>query len=154
MPDESLLTDEVRALEHWRSESSVVRITPRLVERACEAIVAEEWEGDLREGADAPSFILYALQAERMRHNRVRPFPRLLPASQVITSEIVVYRPLRIGEELTEQSRITGIGERFGGRYGYTLTYQSWSDFTGRDGQPAAAVVQTFIQYDPAGAQP
>lgn len=152
MPDASLLTPEVLAWAGWRSEPATVHLSPRLVERAYEAIAGDDWAGSVEPGSPAPSYAIYALQTERLRREYERPFPVLLPMSLVIGGEIWFARPLLVGESFSMVSRYDGIRERVGGRFGYAITYQFLSEFSDADGELVATISQSFMQYDAAVA--
>ena len=71
--------------------------------------------GRLAEGDPVPGYVLVALQPEA----ESVAIPELMPNSLLISNELTVERPLRLGEQVTVQSRLADISERLGGRFGY-----------------------------------
>ena len=148
MPDESLLTDKVRASIGRASEPATARITRRMAQKAMDLYLGHH-DRPLVEGGPVPGVILVALQAEGEQVES----PDLMPNSVLISNEMQFERPLLLGEELTIQSRIADITERFGGRFGYSLYLRTEVDFRDPAGELAARTVQTLMYYDAAGGR-
>lgn len=148
MPDESLLTDSVRALVGRASEPVTARITRRMAQKAMDLYLGHH-DRPLVEGQPVPGVVLVPLQSEGEPVEN----PDLMPNSVLISNEMQFERQLLLGEELTIQSRIADISERFGGRFGYSLYLRTEVDFRDAAGELAARTVQTLMYYDAASAR-
>ena len=148
MPDASLLTDDVRATIGRASEPVTARITRRMAQKAMDLYLGHH-DRPLVEGGPVPGVILVALQAEGEQVES----PDLMPNSVLISNEMQFERQLLLGEELTIQSRIADISERFGGRFGYSLYLRTEVEFRDAAGAVAARTVQTLMYYDAASAR-
>jgi hypothetical protein len=148
MIEESLLTDDVRALIGRTSEPVRVRLTRRAAERAMDVYYGHH------DGAVAPDGTVkgVALAAIENESEWLR-FPDLLPDGLLISNEWEFERPLRVDEELTVQSRLADINERFGGRFGYSLYFRSDVEFRDSENILVARSVRTMMQYDAASAR-
>lgn len=145
MPEESVLTDEVRALIGSEAAPMRVRVTPRLVQRAVETYQLRPQA--YAEGDAVPGMVVVALQSEA----EMVTIPDLLPNSLLIGNEVDFERPLRMGEELIVVSRLADIRERLGGRFGYSIYVRTENEFREPDGAVAARSATTMMYYDPAG---
>jgi len=142
VPEESVLTPEVRALIGSEAAPLHVRVTPRLVQRAIETYqLRPRAMGD---GDPVPGMVVVALQSEA---EMVAP-PDLLPNSLLIGNEVDFERPLRMGEELVVVSRLADIRERLGGRFGYSVYVRTENEFREPGGAVVARAAQTMMYYD------
>ncbi|MGI8925594.1 MAG: FAS1-like dehydratase domain-containing protein [Tepidiformaceae bacterium] len=153
MPEASLLTDDVRALIGRASPPVAMVISRAAVAQAIELFHGMD-HGKERpplpgEGERAPGYVLGALEPEP---NRME-LPALMPNSLLIGNEWQFERPLRVGEELSLVTRIADVSERFGGRFGYSLTFRSEVEFRDGAGQVVAKSVRTMMQYDARDAR-
>jgi hydroxyacyl-ACP dehydratase HTD2-like protein with hotdog domain len=148
MPEASLLTEETRAHIGRTSEPVTVRITRRMAQRAMDLYLGHH-DRPLVEGQPVPGVVLVALQAE----GEMLETPDLMPNSVLISNEMQFERQLLLGEELTIQSRVGDISERFGGRFGYSLYLRTEVGFIDAAGALAARTVQTLMYYDAANAR-
>ena len=137
MRESSLLTDEVRARVGTAGPAVSVAITLRAVERTMDVYLGHHRRA-FEPGAIVPGYVLVALQAEVDNIS----FPDLLPNSVLVSNEFSLERPLRLGEELTLQSRLADVTERLGGRFGYGLYVRTETEY--RD--PAGAVIARMAQ--------
>ncbi|MGE5595657.1 MAG: MaoC family dehydratase N-terminal domain-containing protein [Hyphomicrobiales bacterium] len=142
MPDESLLTPEVRAYAGRTSEPVRVRVSARAVRRAIETYGGRRRE--FAEGDEVPGIVTVALEAE----SEPIAMPEVLPRSLLISNEMSFERPLRLGEELTVRQRIADISERLGGRFGYSIYVRSETEFFDASGQLVASTARTMMQYE------
>ncbi|MGI8550789.1 MAG: hypothetical protein ACR2PL_08390 [Dehalococcoidia bacterium] len=115
-PDESLLTDTVRAAIAREMPSRLVAIEPLALSRLMEAL-GDRRPIDLDPGSPAPAYALTLLQPE----NELLDLPPGLTGSLVTGDEWEVLRTLRVGETLSVRSRIAEAYERFSGRFGQML---------------------------------
>ncbi len=150
MPEESLLTDEVRALAGREVPLGRVRVTPRAYRRAHEVYVGGLPARVPAEGEQVPGYVITALESEA--EQEAPAFPALLPDSLLIANEWRFERPLRMGEELAVIHRVTGVRERFGGRFGYSIDILSEVCFIDAEGRLVAASGRTMTQYAASGS--
>jgi hypothetical protein len=148
MPDESLLTDDVRALIGRETSLGNVTVTRRAVERAVETYTGRR-SATYGEGEPVPGYAIAALEAE----DAPEAIPALLPQSILISNEWQFERQLRMGETLSVVNRLVNIAERFGGKFGYSLDFRTEREFRGADGNVVARSVQSMMQYDAASAR-
>lgn len=148
MPDESLLTDEVRALQGRATPMLPVEVTPRAVQRAMDVYLGHHDGAPTEPGAVVPGYVLAALDSE----SEPPPLPNLLPNSLLISNEWSFERPLRLGEKLDVAYRITGIAERFGGRFGYSIDFRTEDEFIDASGAVVARSARNMMLYDASGA--
>jgi hypothetical protein len=148
MVEESLLTEDVRALVGATSALVHVRLSERMVERAMDTYL-EHHAGAPKAGQQAPGFVLTALEIESGRLD----VPDLLPASLLISNEWEFARPLVVGEELVLCTRVADISERFGGRFGYSIDVRTEVEVRDATGAVVARSVRTLTNYDPASAR-
>jgi len=147
MADQSLLTDEIRALVGQATESREAIVSEEAVRRAVGV-----YGGDvpsLKEGGIVPGFVLTGLMPEG---DNIR-IPNLLPKSVLVSNEFAIERPLVLGERLMARSRIADISERLGGQFGHGLYVRSEQEFRGLDGEVVGRTASTLMHYDPAGAE-
>ena len=148
VPDESLLTDEVRALIGRRTELSPVRVTLRDVKRATEVYYGAPGP-DFAEGDVVPGYVIAVLDPE----TDPPELPRLLPQSLLISNEWSFERYPRLGETLYLTSVVSNISERFGGRFGYSLDFRSTVEFRDSNGALVATSSNGMMQYDASTAE-
>lgn len=145
MPDESLLTDEVRALVGRSGEPASVTVTPQIVLRAAETFARRRITLPA-DGEPVPGYVLAGLTTD----GDVPALPSLMPNSLLIANEWTFERPLRMGERLTARNRIADVVERFGGQFGYSLHFRTEVEFRDERGELVARSNHTMMQYDAA----
>jgi len=150
MIEESLLTDDVRALIGRTGDPAPVRVTRRAAERAMDVYYGHH-DGAVAPDGAVVGVVLAALENES--ESEWLRFPDLLPDSLLISNEWEFERPLRLDEELTVQSRLVDINERFGGRFGYSIYFRSDVEFRDSNDAIVARSVRTMMQYDAASAR-
>jgi hypothetical protein len=144
--EQSLITEEVRGLVGRMGPPAEVIISRRQLAHALETFFGSTAGVErLSEGDEVPGVVLIALQGDA---DGVA-FPSLLPNSLLISNEMTLERPLRLGERLIARSRLADVTERLGGRFGYGLYVRSETVFADGAG-PVASVAQTLMYYDPA----
>lgn len=149
MPDESLLTDEVRALIGKETPLGSVQVTPKLYRRAVEVYTGHIPASAPAAGEPVPGYVIAALDPEADSP----AMPALLPNSLLISNEWQFERPLRMGEELEAVYSVVGITERFGGRFGYSIDFRTRVTFKDASGAPVASSGNTMTQYSAADAR-
>ncbi|WP_322795009.1 hypothetical protein [Tepidiforma sp.] len=152
MPEESLVTDEVRALVGREAELGRVQVTARAYRRAYEVYVGGVPPAVPAEGEEVPGYVITGLESE----SEAPAFPQLLPNSLLIANEWWFARPLRMGEWLRMVHRVTDVRERFGGRFGYSIDVLSETVFIDASGAEVARSGRTMTQYsagEAAGAE-
>ena len=149
MPEESLMTDDVRALIGQAHPLMNVQVTRRAYQRALD-VYLERHDYGPPDGADVPGYVIEALDSE----TEPPSIPSLLPQSLLISNEWQFERPLRMGEELEMTYRIVDISERFGGRFGYSIDFRSEVALSEPgDGPVVARSVRTMTQFSAADAR-
>ena len=148
MPDASLLTDDVRALVGRATSRGTVMVTPGAVRKAVEVFTGATDAG-YGDGEEVPGYVIEALHTE----SDPTDLPRLMPQSILIANEWRFTRPLRIGEELSVESRVVDISERFGGKFGYSLDFRSETQFRDATGALVAVSARSMMQYDASQAR-
>ncbi|MCX7618949.1 hypothetical protein [Tepidiforma sp.] len=148
MPEESLLTDEVRALAGRETRLGRVQVTARAFRRAHEVYAGGPPARVPAEGEPVPGYVITGLESE----SEAPAFPDLLPNSLLIANEWSFERPLRMGEWLEMVHRVTDVRERFGGRFGYSIDVLSETAFYDAAGRLAARSGRTMTQYSAAEA--
>lgn len=146
MPEESLLTPEIRAAIGRTSEPVTVVVTAKAVARALETYGMPP--RTFAPGDPVPGIVTVALEADA----RSVESPEVLPRSLLISNEMWFERPLRLGETLTVQQRIADISERLGGRFGYSIYIRTETEYRDADGKLVARTGNTMMQYDTEGA--
>jgi hypothetical protein len=148
VPEESLLTPEVRALIGSARPPTSARVTLRAVNRAMDVYLGHH-DHALGPGDPVPGYVLAAIEPE----TEIGALPSVLPDSLLISNEWQFERPLRLGEELTLTARLADISERFGGRFGYSLYFRSDVEFRDAAGTVVARSSRTMMQYDSSEAR-
>ncbi len=149
MPDESLLSDEVRALVGREQVLGQVQVTPRSVRRAIEVYTGKIPKTLPAEGEDVPGYAIAAFEGDY----ESEPLPSLMPNSLLIANEWSFERPLRMGETLHAVHVVAGISERFGGRFGYSIDTRTETQYKDADGKVVARSAFTMTQYSAADAR-
>ncbi len=149
MPDESLLSDEVRALVGREQVLGQVQVTPRSVRRAIEVYTGRVPKTLPAEGEDVPGYAIAAFEGDY----ESEPLPSLMPNSLLIANEWSFERPLRMGETLEAVHVIAGISERFGGRFGYSIDTRTETQYKDAGGNVVARSAFTMTQYSAADAR-
>jgi hypothetical protein len=149
VPEESLLTDEIRALVGTAVPMLPVEVTLRAVQRAMDVYLGHHDGTAAEPGAPVPGYVLAALDSE----SEPPPLPAILPNSLLISNEWSFERPLRLGERLDVAYRITGISERFGGRFGYSIDFRTEDEFLDATGAVVARSARNMMQYDASQAR-
>lgn len=147
MPEESLITPEVRALVGRESPAVPVRVTRRAVERTLELYQGAH-PGTLEPGKPVTSFVLVALDNEA----EAIDVPQLLPDSLLISNEMEFDRQIVLGDDLMATWRVADISERFGGRFGYSVYVRTETVFRDPVGNPVARSARTMMHYDARNA--
>ncbi|MCZ2110378.1 MAG: hypothetical protein LC118_12555 [Dehalococcoidia bacterium] len=147
MPEESLLTDDIRALIGRRTDLAHVRVTLRDVKRAHEVYYGTPGP-DFSDGEEVPGWVIAVLDAEKDPPE----LPRLLPQSLLISNEWSFERYPRLGETLMLTSVVTNISERFGGRFGYSIDFRNEVEFRDETGAVIARSASSMMQYDASTA--
>lgn len=147
MAGESLLTDDVRALIGKSGPEGAATVTNRLVRRAAD-VFGHGALPPLTAGQPVPAYVVEVLGTE------AEPFapPTLLPNDLLISNEIMLERPLLLGETLTLRTRLADISERLGGRFGHSLYLRSEVELVDPNGAVVARSVRTMMQYDARSA--
>ena len=149
MPDESLMTDAVRALIGQAHPMMNDQVTRRSYQRALD-VYLEHHDYGPPDGADVPGYVIEALDSE----TEPPGIPALLPQSLLMSNEWQFERPLRMGEELEMTYRIVDISERFGGRFGYSIDFRTEVALSEPGaGAVVARSVRTMTQYSAADAR-
>jgi hypothetical protein len=148
MADESLLTDEIRALIGTTSDSTSVRVTAAAVRRAGEVYFGAPADVPA-DGDPVPGVTIAGLETNTARLQ----VPDVLPNSVLISNEWQFERPLRMGEELEARTRLADISERFGGRFGYGIYVRTDVELLDTGGALIARSSSTLMQYDPRNAR-
>lgn len=149
MPDQSLLTDEVRALVGREQVLGLVQVTPRAVKRALEVYTGRIPRQVPAEGEDVPGYAIAAFEGDYESD----PLPSLMPNSLLIANEWSFERPLRMGETLTAVHVVASITERFGGRFGYSIDTRTETQYKDAEGKVVARSGFTMTQYSAADAR-
>lgn len=148
MPDESLLTAEVRALVGRETPLGRVQVTPKAYRRAMEVYTGQVPRSTPGPGEVVPGYVIAALDSEAP----APAIPSLLPNSILISNEWQFERPLRMGEDLDSVHAIVAVNERFGGRFGYSIDFRTEVVFRDAAGSAVARSANTMTQYSAAGA--
>ena len=145
VPEQSLLTDEVRALIGSETPAGTVQVTPRGWRHAVEVYTGRVPAETPAPGESVSGYAIAALETENGGTSRI---PDLMPNSLLIANQWEFERPLRMGETLTASSRIVDITERFGGRFGYSIDFRTESVYRDPTGAVVARGGITMTQYD------
>ncbi|WBL35026.1 hypothetical protein O0235_09530 [Tepidiforma flava] len=150
MPEESLLTDAVRALVGRETRLGRVQVTARAFRRAHEVYAGgPPARVPARRASRMPGYVITGLESE----SEAPAFPDLLPNSLLIANEWSFERPLRMGEWLEMVHRVTDVRERFGAAVrAYSIDVLSETAFYDAAGRLAARSGRTMTQYSAAEA--
>ncbi|MGE0599399.1 MAG: hypothetical protein AB7J35_06850 [Dehalococcoidia bacterium] len=149
MPDQSLLTDEVRALIGSETVSGSVEVTLRGWRHAVEVYTGRVPDETPAPGDPVSGYAIAGLETDY----EATELPPLLPNSILIANQWEFERPLRMGEKLQASYRLVDINERFGGRFGYSIDFRAEVVYRDADGNIVARSGRTMTQYDPAEAK-
>jgi len=147
--EQSLITDEHRAMVGVRSEPFTVTVKEEDARRTREVL----GDNDPRwaEGTGmAPPYVLAMFGAGGRHRAQV---VQVLPGGLLTQQEWKFSRPFRIGETLTGYNQLFDIRERLGGRYGHSVLVTNSTDFYDADDQHVASTMITITQFDPARAE-
>jgi hypothetical protein len=143
IPEQSLITDEHRAVIGRKSEPVTVTIREEDARRMRD--VLGDRDPRYADGTGlAPPYVI-AMLAGGPR----RGMPQILPSGLLTQQEWRFTRPFRIGEQLQAVSQVYDIRDRLGGRYGYSVLVTQGTDFYDADGNHVAAAMITITQFDP-----
>jgi hypothetical protein len=149
VPEESLLTDEIRAMAGRSISLGEVQVTRKAYHRALDVYLGDHDDGP-PDGADVPGYVIEAINSDI----EAPSVPLLMPQSILIANEWQFERPLRMGEVLQQTHRIVDISERFGGRFGYSIDVRTETALSEpRSGQVVARNLHTMTQYSAADAR-
>lgn len=148
MVEESLLTPEVLALVGTTGPLAHVTVTRKAVHRAMDVFLGHH-DREFAPGDPVPGFTVVALDPDSERLE----LPDLMPDSLLISDEWTFERPLRMGDELTLESRISDITERLGGRFGYSLYSRLEVVMRDPSGEVVCRSGRTMMHYDAANAR-
>jgi hypothetical protein len=149
VPDQSLLTDEVRALIGGETPSGSVEVTLRGWRHAVEVYTGQPPIDTPQPGDPVSGYAIAALETDY----EATELPNLLPNSILIANQWEFERPLRMGETLHASYRLVDINERFGGRFGYSIDFRAEVVYRDETGEVVARSGRTMTQYDPADAR-
>lgn len=147
MAEQSLITDELRALKGRTGTSRPVKITDELVHRSMGVYRHGQDPVHFEEGAVVPESVLLILAPNRGESEIHIPDP--LPKSLMVSTEISVKRPLRMGDSFQARARVGDISERLGGRFGHVVHIRTEVEFLETSGEVAASTATTMMFYDP-----
>jgi hypothetical protein len=150
MPDESLLTDEVRALAGRETPIGPVQVTPRAWRHAVEVYTGAIPTSTPAPGEPVSGYVIAALDADY----EIETLPNLLPNSILISNEWQFERPMRMGETFEAAYRLVDITERFGGRFGYSIDFRAEVLYRDSAGEVVARSGRTMTQYSASDARP
>ncbi len=149
MPDESLLTDEIRALVGRETDLGTVDVTPKSWRHAVEVYTGRVPQVTPAPGQPISGYAIAALETDY----EVVDMPMLMPNSILIANQWEFERPLRMGETLHAAHRLVDITERFGGRFGYSLDFRAEVVFRDTSGEIVARSGRTMTQYSASEAR-
>ena len=149
MPEQSLLTDEVRALAGQETPIGPVRVTPRAWKHAIEAYTGVIPKTVPADGEPISGYVIAALDADY----EIETLPNLLPNSILISNEWQFERPMRMGETFEAAYRLVDIAERFGGRFGYSIDFRAEVLYRDSAGEIVARSGRTMTQYSASDAR-
>jgi hypothetical protein len=148
MPEESLLTPELRAFVGKSTTPVPVQVTSQAVRRAMDVFYGHH-RRDFAPGDPVPGVVIAALVPE----SESLEFPSPLPNGILISDEWQFERPLRLGEELAAENTIADISERFGGQFGYSIYTRFEMLLRDATGAVVARSGRTMMNYDAASAR-
>jgi hypothetical protein len=149
MPDQSLLTDEVRALAGQETPIGAVHVTPRAWRHAVETYTGRIPKETPAPGTPISGYVIAALDADY----EVETLPNLMPNSILISNEWQFERPMRMGETFEAAYRLVDIAERFGGRFGYSIDFRAEVLYRDSSGAVVARSGRTMTQYSARDAR-
>ena len=149
VPDQSLLTGEVRSLIGSETPLGTVDVTPRAWRHAVECYTGVEPKDTPAMGESIAGYAIAALETDY----ELTTLPPLLPNSILISNQWEFERPLRMGETLHASYHLVDINERFGGRFGYSIDFRADVVYRDAEGNVVARSGRTMTQYDPAEAR-
>lgn len=149
MPDESLLTDEVRALVGTEISLGTVEVTPRGWRHAVEVYTGRVPRGHPAPGEPVSGYAIASLETDY----EMTDLPSLMPNSILISNEWEFERPLRMGETFTASYRLVNVTERFGGRFGYSIDFRAEVVYRDASGAVVARSGRTMTQYSAKDAR-
>ena len=142
-PEQSLITDEHRAMVGVKSEPTKVVISEVDAHRMRD--VLEDADPRYADATGiAPSYVIAG-----MGGGPRRGMPQVLPGGLLTQQEWKFNRPFKIGEELTAVSQVFDIRERMGGRYGYSVLVTQGTEYFDAAGNHVASAMITITQFDP-----
>lgn len=148
MPDESIITDEHRAVIGKPIEGGSVTVSEQDAERL--RAVLNDADPRWAPGTGiAPPYILALLEPNAP----MAQMPRVLPGGLLTNQEWQLGRPIRIGETFTCVSQVLDIRERMGGRYGHSVLITFGTDYVDAGGNKVASTMRTLTQFDPQGGK-
>lgn len=149
MPDESLLTDDIRALIGVETPLGSVEVAPRTWRRAVEVYTGNAPEHTPAAGESISGYVIAGLDTD---YESVG-MPNVMPNSILISNQWEFDRPLRMGETLQAAHRLVDITERFGGRFGYSLDFRAEVVYRDATGAVVARSGRTMTQYSASDAR-
>lgn len=145
--EQSLITDEHRATIGVKGDPVRVVLNEEDVHRMRDQM--EDPDPRFADGStQAPPYAIAALWG---RPNRGL-MPQVLPRGLLTQLEWRFFKPLEIGAELDAVSSVVDIRERLGGRHGHSVLVTLQTEYVDMEGEPVAATLQTFTQFDPEAA--
>lgn len=149
VPDQSLLTDDVRALIGQETDMGTVTVTPKSWRHAVEVYTGKVPAETPADGEPISGYAIAALETDY----ELTELPPLMPNSILIANQWEFERPLHMGETLHASYRLVDITERFGGRFGYSLDYRAEVVYRDAAGQVVARSGRTMTQYSASEAR-
>ncbi len=149
MPEESLLTPELRAFIGKSTTPVPVQVTAQAVRRAMDVFYGHH-RRTFAPGDPVPGAVIAALVPDS---DDPLDFPSPLPNGILISDEWQFERPLRLGEELQAQNTIADISERFGGQFGYSIYTRFEMLLRDATGAIVARSGRTMMNYDASSAR-
>ncbi|MEO8538341.1 MAG: hypothetical protein ABI577_01280 [bacterium] len=149
MPDQSLLTDEVRALIGQETPLGPAQVTARNWRRAVEVYSGKVPEVTPADGEPVSGYALAGLETDY----EATGLPDLMPNSILISNQWEFERPMRMGETYEAAYRLVDVTERFGGRFGYSIDFRAEVIYRDDSGAVVARSGRTMTQYEASGAR-
>lgn len=128
------------------TDGVTLTVSKRALERTMDLFLGHH-RHSLKPGDEVPGYVMNGLEPE----GEPMSMPELLPVSILISNEMAFERPLRLGETLTARTRMADISERFGGQFGYSITFRTEVEFSDASGAIVARTARTMMQYDAKG---
>lgn len=148
MPEESLLTPELRAFVGKSTAPVPVQVTSQAVRRAMDVFYGHH-RRTFAPGDPVPGVVIAALVPD----SEALEFPSPLPNGILVSDEWQFERPLRLGEELQAENTIADISERFGGQFGYSIYTRFEMLLRDEAGAIVARSGRTMMNYDASNAR-